>query len=263
MISINLNKPELILGDSLEVLKKLPDDCIDLVVTSPPYDNLRTYNGTNDWNFEKFKGIAKELARSLKPGGVIVWVVGDATINGCETGSSFKQALFFKEHCGLNIHDTMIYQKAGTGACGSNLSYWQEFEYMFIFSKGRPRVINRIADKINSKAGGINTRGRISSSGKEKDFKKRVTPKLSVRTNIWRIHAGNNGDDKVKHPAKFPEQLANDHILSWSCEGDVVLDPFMGSGTTGKMALKKNRNFIGIERDEKYFEIAKERIEKA
>jgi DNA modification methylase len=245
-------------GDSASVLKTLTPESIDLTVTSPPYDNLRTYKG---YSFD-FEAIAKELFRVTKKGGVVIWIVGDATVDGSETGTSFRQALFFKE-IGFNLHDTMIYEKAGTGACGSRLSYWQSFEFMFVLSKQRPRTINLIADTKNARAGGICTKGRLTKDGREKDAKRRVIPTFSIRTNIWRIQAGNNGDDKINHPARFPEKLVRDHILSWSNPGDTVLDPFLGSGTTGKMAVLNDRNFIGIEISAEYLQIAKNRIESA
>lgn len=252
---------QLMLGDCLERMKEIPDGSVDLTVTSPPYDNLRTYNGNNNqWGEHVWKKVLEELYRVTSEGGVVVWVVGDATIKGSETGTSFRQALFFKE-CGFNLHDTMIYQKAGTGACGSNKSYWQSFEFMFILSKGAPATVNRIADHNNVRSGAVCTKGRIAMDGSEKDSTRRIIPRVSIRTNVWRYHVGNNGDDKVLHPAKFPEALARDHIISWSNEGDTVFDPFMGSGTTGKMAKLLNRRFIGIEIDPNYFEIAKQRIE--
>ena len=230
----------------------------DAVVTSPPYDGLRDYG-------DGFDGIdclavIRHLARLLKPGGVCAWNVADQMVNGSETGSSFRQALAAID-AGMNLHDTMIYEKAGTGACGSNLAYLQSTEFMFVWSKGRPSAVNRIADHPNVSAGSVRTKGRIAPDGSEKDTKRRVVPLVSVRTNVWRYHAGNNGDDKIKHPARFPEALARDHILSWSNPGDTVLDPFLGSGTTGKMAILEGRRFIGIERDEGYFEVAKQRIE--
>lgn len=254
---------QLMQGDCLELMSSIPDGSVDLTVTSPPYDNLRSYNNSlHDWNQEKWTNILKELFRVTANGGVVVWVVADATIKGSETGTSFRQALSAMD-IGFNLHDTMIFQKAGTGACGSNLAYWQSFDYMFVFSKGRPKTVNRIADQENARAGVVCTRGRISADGEEKDKKRRVIPNKSVRSNIWRLHAGNNGDGKINHPARFPLQLANDHVLSWSNRGDVVLDPFLGSGTTGVACINTDRNFIGIERDEKYFQIAKERINAA
>lgn len=248
-------------GDCLELMKQIPNGIIDLTVTSPPYDNLRTYNGNIDqWNFDKFQAIAKELFRVTAEGGVVVWIVGDATIKGSETGTSFRQALWFMD-CGFNLHDTMIYQKNGTGACGSNKCYWQTFEYMFVFSKGKIKTVNRITTETTVKQGG----SRIKSNGEKKKENRFIDcTKKSVRSNVWLYNVGNsNNDDRTGHPAVFPEQLANDHIISWSNEGEIVLDPFMGSGTTGKMAVLNNRRFIGFEIEPGYFDIAKNRIEDA
>ena len=244
---------KLIQGDCLEGMKTLPDNSVDLTVTSPPYDNLRTYNG---YVFD-FEGIAKELYRVTKTGGVVVWVVGDATIRGSETGTSFRQALYFKDVCGFNLHDTMIWAKDGGGAIGSNKSYIQNFEYMFVFSKGVPHTYNLIYDKPNGSYGkdksGI---GRRLQTGKHKMEKRKLSAEFSRRNNWWYIAV-----ERGEHPAVFPEQLAHDHIISWSNEGDTVLDPMMGSGTTGKMAKILKRNFIGIEISKEYFDIATRRIE--
>lgn len=244
-------------GDCLEFMKVLPDGRVDLTVTSPPYDNLRTYNGNIDqWNFEKFKLIAKELFRVTANGGVVVWVVSDATIKGNETGSSFRQALYFQE-CGFNLHDTMIWAKDGGGAVGSNKCYTQNFEYMFVFSKGTPKSINLIYDKPNLSYGvdksGV---GRRTADGTKKIEKRKPAKEFSRRNNWWYIPPQKGGD----HPAVFPLQLAKDHILSWSNENDTVFDPFLGSGTTGVAAVQTNRNFIGVELDEKYYHLASERI---
>ena len=246
-------------------MKEIPDGSIDLTVTSPPYDNLRSYNGNNSqWGDHVWRQVLSELYRVTKQGGVVVWVVGDATIKGSETGTSFKQALYAME-CGFNLHDTMIYKKTGGGARGSNFCYWQNFEYMFVFSKGRPKSINLICDKKNAKAGsndsGVNGRAKNGSKRYKKIGK---VAEFGRRENVWTICAGNNtSDDKTDHPAVFPESLAKDHITSWSNSGDVIFDPFMGSGTTGKMAKLTGRNFIGIELDEGYFKIAQERIANA
>ena len=240
--------------DNCKGMMMLPDECIDLVVTSPPYDDLRTYGG-HSWDFY---GVAWNLARVLKPGGVIVWVVADATKDGTETGTSMRQALHFQK-LGMNIHDTMIYQIAGTGAKGSNLAYWQEWEYCFVLSKGRPESVNRIRDVQNARAGAVCTKGRIAADGTEKDTKRRVVPETSVRGNVWRYQAGNNGDDNSGHPAVFPQRLALDHIASWSNKGDIVLDPFMGSGTTAKAAQELGRHYIGFEINPEYVEICQRR----
>ena len=245
-------------GDCLELMKDIPDGSVDLTVTSPPYDNLRTYNGNIDqWSFEKFKEIAKELYRVTANGGVVVWIVADATINGSETGTSFRQALWFM-NLGFNLHDTMIWEKTGNGCLGSQNAYGQVFEYMFVFSNGKIKTHNLIKDRENKiKSGTVKVNARLIDG---KGYSRVVERKpFGKRNNIWRI----NQQQKSEHPAPFPEQLAKDHIISWSNEGDTVLDCFMGSGTTGKMAVLNNRQFIGIELDEGYFNIAKERIEKS
>ena len=243
-------------GDCKEIMQQFPDNCIDLTVTSPPYDNLRTYNG---FTFD-FEGIAKELYRVTKKGGVVVWVVGDATINGSETGTSFRQALYFKE-MGFNLHDTMIYEKNGTGACGSNLCYWQAFEYMFVLTKGKPKTVNRLGNGKPRTKGGVKP-GRLTKDGKQKiEVRSDAEGKEQIRDNVWTYNVGfASGDDKVKHPAKFPEKLAEDHIISWSNPGDIVLDPMCGSGTTCKMAAINERKYIGIDISEEYCEIAKKRV---
>jgi DNA modification methylase len=250
----------IITGDNCDVLKRFPDDCIDLVVTSPPYDNLRVYGG-HTWNFE---GVARELTRVLKPGGVIVWVVADATINGSETLTSMRQAIFLHDQCGMNVHDTMIWEKSSFSAVGSlAVRYAPSWEYMFIISKGNPKTFNPIKDKPNINAGvplaGTKRQADgsmmpISASGKGK-----IISDLGQRKNIWKIN-----EEKTQnslHPAVFPEQIAADHILSWSNPGDIVLDPFSGSGTTCVAAKALSRHWIGIEINEEYNQMARRRIE--
>lgn len=252
-------------GDCLELLKNIPDGSVDLTVTSPPYDNLRTYNGNIDqWSFEKFQKIAEQLFRITKKGGTVVWIVADATINGSETGTSFKQALWFME-CGFKLHDTMIWAKPSFTAVGTlKFRYASTFEYMFVFSKGKIKTFNPIKDRKNihagkKKHGTIRQRdGSVvpaSSLGK-------VYSEYGQRFNVWNIPP-EQSNSKRCHPAQFPERIAHDHILSWSDPDDVVLDPFMGSGTTGVACVNTGRNFIGIEIDEGYFDIAKKRIEEA
>lgn len=246
---------DLRLGDCLEVLKTIPDKTIDLTVTSPPYDNLRTYNGYS-FNFE---GIAKELYRVTKDGGVMVWVVGDATINGSETGTSFRQALYFKE-IGFNLHDTMIYLKDQLAFPDTN-RYYNAFEYMFVLSKGKPKTINLIQDKPN-KSFGRKISGKSRQSNGEFTFRSKtgeLCKEFGVRWNYWLFYNQKRGLE-TKHPAIFPLELAKDHIISWSNQGDTVLDCFLGSGTTGLAAKQLGRKFIGIEISQEYLNIAKERI---
>lgn len=249
-------------GDCLELMKEISDNSIDLTVTSPPYDNLRSYNGSiSQWSFEKFQEIAKQLYRVTKDGGVVAWVVNDAVINGSESGTSFRQALYFKE-IGFNIHDTMIWYK-DTFTLPEVTRYRQCFEYMFIFSKGKPKTINLISDRQNKWAGSQihgTSRAKDGTTFRKPNDKKSSVSEFGVRFNVW--EQSGEKSNKTGHPAVFPEQLAEDHILSWSNEGDVVFDPFMGSGTTGVAAVSNGRNFVGFEIVEKYFDIASERIQR-
>lgn len=255
----------LILGDAAKM--PIASASIDLTVTSPPYDNLRNYSG---FTFD-FEAIARELFRVTKQGGVVVWVVGDQTVNGSETGTSFKQALFFKE-IGFNLHDTMFYRKVGLTM--NHNRYEQEIEYMFVFSKDRPATFNSI--KIPCKWFGKDSDRTGQFTGvhnelnkKLRSSKPRENPKpFKIKGNLWEYSTGylNSSADKIAfdHPAIFPEKLAEDHILSWSNEGDTVLDCFCGSGTTGKMAILNRRKFIGIDVSIEYLEkIAEARIEAA
>lgn len=229
----------------LETMQRLGSESIDLVVTSPPYDDLRKYNG---FTFD-FAGISEELVRILKPGGVIVWVVGDQVIKGSESGSSFRQALHFME-LGLNLHDTMIYEKNSPAypAQANGNRYTQIFEYMFVLSKGKPKAANLICDKPNKWAGFKDFSGKL----------KNPVPEFSPRNNIWRFVTSFNG---VKHPAPFPEKLAIDHIQTWSNENDVIYDPFLGSGTTAVAAIKLNRQWLGSEISSEYCELIENRIQ--
>jgi DNA modification methylase len=242
--------------DCLDTMARMPDNFVDLTVTSPPYDDLREYKG---YSFA-FEEIAKELYRITKQGGVVVWVVGDATINGSESGTSFKQALFFKE-IGFNLHDTMIYHKLNPMPVKSN-RYLPCFEYMFVFSKGKPKSFNAIREKTlatgkEKYTGTQQENGKFTDYGKERNLER-------DKYNIWSVKVGSNQTTKDKiafeHPAIFPEQIANDHIISWSNEKDVVYDCFMGSGTTAKMAILNKRNYIGSEISKEYCEIAEQRL---
>jgi len=247
-------------ADCLDIMKDIPDNSIDLTITSPPYDNLRDYKG---YIFD-FKSIAKELFRITKQGGVVVWVVGDATIKGSETGTSFKQALYFKE-IGFNLHDTMIYQKSNPIPLTHN-RYEQQFEYMFVLSKGKPKTFKPI--KIAVKYSGISHGGGFRNKSKDEmptiRQNKRTSNTEKNKYNIWTYNIGNSQTTKDKiafgHPAIFPEKLAEDHILSWSNPNDVVMDCLAGSGTTGIMAHKNGRKFILIETSETYCDIIKERF---
>lgn len=254
MIEINKNYNE----SNLETMARMPDNFIDLTVTSPPYDNLRTYNG---YSFD-FENVAKELFRVTKKGGVVVWVVGDATINGSESGTSFKQALYFMS-IGFNLHDTMIYRKLNPIPLTHN-RYEQAFEYMFVFSKGKPKTF--IPIKIPCKTAGtvynIKRPKSITEASKRDRDKIITTNNTKYKDNIFEYCVGKKQGTQT-HPAPFPEDLANDQINTWSNEGDLIYDPFMGSGTTAKMAATNNRNWIGSEISNEYCSIIEQRVRNA
>lgn len=245
----------------LDTMSRMEEGSVDLTVTSPPYDKLRDYEGFS-FDFDK---IASELYRVTKDGGVVVWVVGDAVVKGSETGSSFRQALGFME-AGFRLHDTMIYQKDSISFPERN-RYSQIFEYMFVFSKGKPKTANIIKDRKNLHYNGrkcIKGNYRTKDGETKRHNKQNLLKEFGARFNIWRVSTGHNKStlDKVafKHPAIFPEKLASAHVITWSNEGDLVFDPFMGSGTTAKVARDNNRNWIGSEISSEYCDIIKERL---
>jgi len=250
---------------NLDTMKRMPDNFVDLTVTSPPYDGLRTYNG---YSFP-FEDIAKELYRVTKCGGVVVWVVGDATKDGCESLTSFKQVIYFVEQCGFKLHDTMIY--ASKKPPLTHNRYEQEFEYMFVLSKGKPKTFNPILIKTNY-AGDVKrfNHGKEYAAKKENGDAMRWRDEIlkvndkKIKGNIWQYATGMNGSSKDEiafhHPAIFPEQLCADHIFSWSNENDIVYDCFGGSGTTAKMAHLMKRNWILSEISSEYVQIAEKRI---
>ncbi len=238
----------------LETLARMPDDCIDMTLTSPPYDNLRSYQG---YCFD-FEAIAKELYRVTKQGGVVVWIVADATIKGSETGSSFSQALYFKHVCGFNLHDTMIYAKNGVRFPFPN-RYHNCFEYMFILTKGYLKTFNPLMDRPNITVGKSGANMKREMDGTKTYRRPFIASEMGKRYNIWNYSTG-GVTDFDDHPAIFPEQLAADHIKSWSNEGDLVYDPMLGSGTTAKMAIMLKRNWIGSEISSEYYEIIQQRL---
>ncbi|WP_144625132.1 DNA-methyltransferase [Bacillus altitudinis] len=247
--------------DCVEGMKLIPENSIDLTVTSPPYDQLRDYKGYS-FNFEE---VAQELYRITSIGGVLVWVVGDSVKNGSETLTSFKHALYFKE-IGFNAHDTMIFEKS-TSPFPERNRYNQKFEYMFIFSKGKPKVANLLKEiaRSNLKRLGKQDGSYRKQNGEIYEGKYESRKKEKTKGNIWYYAVGMNCTTKDKfafeHPAMFPEKLAEDHILSWSNEHDIVFDPFIGSGTTAKMAQINNRKWLGFEVSPEYIEIANKRLD--
>ena len=249
----NLPINEILCGRNEDVLATFPASSIDLTVTSPPYDNLRTYKGF-EWDFD---ATARELWRVTKAGGVVVWVVADATIDGSETGTSFRQALAFMA-LGFRLHDTMIWRKTSFPVPTQD-RYYAEFEYMFVFSKEKIKTLNFLTDRNNKSAGRISPKETSIGHGVSRIGNGvRVTLEYGRRGNVWQYDLSDVTG--AAHSGTFPEKLAEDHILSWSNPGDVVLDPFIGSGTTAKMAIKHHRQFIGIDISPEYCDLVRRRI---
>ncbi len=245
----------------LLTMAKMQENTVDLTLTSPPYDDMCSYGGHG---FNDFEAIVPELFRVTKEGGVVVWVVGDQTIKGDETGTSFRQALYFKEK-GFKLFDTMIYMKTPRGAVGNNRTYWQTFEYMFVFAKGTPKTINLIKDRANKEARSGDRGTKRLRDGSLMNLERAGYEAFGRRTNVWEylVGKGHSATDNFayEHPAIFPEKLALDHIVSWTNEGDLVYDPFAGSGTTAKMAKRSNRNYLGSEISEDYCKVAEKRLD--
>lgn len=247
-------------GDNCDLLGQLPRECIDLVVTSPPYDDRRTYGGHSCWDFY---GVSWQLKRVLKPGGVIVWVVADATKDGSETGTSMEQALHFKR-LGLSLHDTMIWQKETPIPMNHN-RYQQMWEYMFVFCNGKPKAFNGKREACRNFGRRFSCSKQRGVGGEIKEFSTQNPVKeTKLIGNVWGVQTGYMKATKdliaYEHPAIFPDSIAVDHIATWSNPGDVVLDPFTGSGTTCKAAKHLGRRFIGFEINPDYCRIAEARL---
>ena len=251
----------LYLGDCLEILPQLEAGSVDMVLTSPPYDDLRDY-GEQSFVFDSVPGLLRLI---LCPHGVLVWIVGDQSTENGESGTSFRQALAFKE-AGFRLHDTMIYMKAGP-SYPSQDKYHQVFEYMFILSKDMPKTFNPIRDRANrwwrQKWSKVRTRRRRDGQLSSADWSPDEGAEIGMRFNIWQyaVGYGNHGDTvKHLHPATFPDELASDHIESWSNPSDLILDPFCGSGTTLRAAKDLGRKSIGIEIEECFCELTAKRM---
>lgn len=266
MRSLRLQTNQLYNLDAVAAMRNnIDDESIDLVLTSPPYDDLRTYNDSISWGWDVFTNTAQLLAQKLKNGGVIVWNTGDQTVDGSETGNSFRQALYFKDECGLRLHDTMIWQKSNFSNPSRN-RYHQVFEYVFIFSKGAPKTFNPIIDRKNVYGGQPGSFGEntvTNRDGSKSTRERKINREYGMRHNVWIVNTA--GQERTAkrwgHPAMFSLEFAEDQMRSWSNEGDLVYDPFGGSGTTAAAAIRLDRNYIISEIDESYCDIIKERID--
>ena len=252
--------PNIICGNNHEVLAGMPDDTYDLTITSPPYDDMRTYKGFT----LNIPALARQLYRTTKPGGIVVWVVADQTKDHNMSGTSFRHALKFQD-LGFNLYHHMIYQKNRNQVGTSIGAYFNDFENMFVFSKGKPKTYNVIRDVKNTQSGRLHKHHNRNTDGTQRYDRVFEVDELGKRGRIWKYITGlyHSSSDKVafEHPAIFPEKLAADHIKTWTNKGDLVLDPFVGSGTTMKMALQLGREADGIDISPEYCDIAKRRIQ--
>jgi DNA modification methylase len=245
----------------MDTMAKMPDAFLDLTITSPPYDNMRNYNG---YSFP-FEDVVRELYRVTKKGGIVVWIINDQTVKGSESGTSFRQALFFMANK-WKLHDTMIYKKINPTP-NSGTRYQQSFEYMFVFSKGKPKTSNiKLVPRRNKHNDKRKYRNKNFTRNIDGEFKKSEFhfAENVPRSNVWEYSIGGNNTttdkEAFEHPAIFHEKMVEDHILSWSNVGDIIYDPCAGSGTTQKMSILNNRHYIASEISETYCDIIKRRL---
>lgn len=254
-----LAENKIVCTDCLDGMARMPGESVPLSVTSPPYGGLRTYDGHSSFDF---LAVAKELYRVTMPGGVVVWVVQEQIIDGSESGETSRQRLAFAD-IGFRLHHTMVMAKSGGHQHSSN-RYGRALEYAIILSKGVPRYFCPFRDKPNKEAGRMKTFKNRLPDGSFAPVKHRMTPPFGIRPPVWTYATGRNVTAKegyaLDHPAVMPEKMAEDHILSWSKVGDLIFDPFAGSGTTLKMARLNYRNYLGFEVNPDYVEIARRRL---
>lgn len=262
---MNLPINTILHGDSAEVMQSFPDKCIPLTVTSPPYAKMRLYGG-HDYTWETFKSVATQLVRITMEGGVICWVVRNQIVKERENLQAEKEKLFFADDLGLWPHQTIIGAPKGVPLPQSR-RYASNFDYVYVFSKGHPRIVNIIRDRRNSRFGDLKSNRLIrESNGSERlacggEY---AIAKWGFRSNLWSYSTGGNhtATDRIsaKHPARMGEPLAEDLIISFSKPGDLVFDPFAGAGTSLKMALLNQRQWLGVEIFDEYVELIEKRM---
>jgi site-specific DNA-methyltransferase (adenine-specific) len=249
--------------DCLEGMRKLPDDSIDLVVTSPPYDNLRTYKGFS----VDLHSTGKEAYRVLKDGGIAVMVIQDQTKAFAKTLTSFRLIIDWCDNIGFRLFETIIYRKYGTEGAWWKARFRVDHEYMPIFLKGKkPQYFNKKLLMVPSKHGGeiLTGSGNRRTTGETTKTVTRPINPTKCRGTIWDyLMAGDKDPLKRKHPAPFPDQIPIDFITCFCPPKGIVLDPFIGSGSTAVAAKKLGRHYIGFEITPEYCEIAEQRTKRA
>lgn len=251
----------LLTGDACEILPTIRESSVDLTVFSPPYDGLRDYKGKPSFDMAV---LGREILRVTKEGGVCCMVIQDATKNGAKSLTSFRTACLFAD-LGWRLFECCIYSRAGVPGAWWTKRFRVDHEYIFIFTRGDglPRRFDKTSLMVESKYAGITAGGtKRTTKGDFVAIKKTVISPLKCRGTIWHYAASNTERNKTKseHPATYPDSLARDIISCFSKEGDLVLDPMMGSGTTGIASVNMGRRFLGIEISVQYMEIAKRRF---
>jgi site-specific DNA-methyltransferase (adenine-specific) len=242
-------------------MKEMPDNAVDLMVTSPPYDSIRDYNG---YAFDLHE-TGKEVYRILKPGGIGVMVLQDQTHNFGKSLTSFRTILDWCDSIGFKLFECVIYRKYGPEGAWWRNRFRVDHEYMPIFLKGeRPQYFNKEPLKVQSKHGGRILTGsgsRRTDGGTNPTVTRMINP-TKCRGTIWDyLMAGDKDSLKRRHPATFPDQIPMDFISCFCPPGGIVLDPFMGCGSTAVAAVRLDRKFIGFEISSAYCELAKKRLE--
>lgn len=257
-----LPRNQVINTDNRKGLKSLPDDSIPLTVTSPPWDDVRIYgDGTlTPWNANVFREVADQLWRVTAQGGVVCWHVGEQIQNGSESGTSSEQRLYFRD-LGFRLWQTLIVETMAGHT--HKHRYGGAIQYIFVLTKGKPKTVNLLRDRPNKHAGNVHGFFKRDAHGKIHSQTQVVVAEYGVRGPVWKYFPRKAKDEEARqHPAPMDETISRDLIRSFSEPGNLVLDPFAGSGTTLKWAMTFGRYYLGFEAVEEYFQLAKRRLER-
>jgi DNA modification methylase len=248
-------------GDCVQLMTEMPENCIDLVVTSPPYDGIRDYNGAIKFDLHK---TGEQVFRVLKDGGIAVLVIQDQTINYGKTLTSFKTIIDWCDNIGFKLFETVIYRKNGSEGAWWTKRFRVDHEYMPIFLKGdKPNYFNKDPLKVPSIHGGkmMTGSGARKTNGETQKTVTRKINKMKCRGTVWDyLMAGDKNPLKRMHPAVFPDAIPYDFIQCFCPEDGIVLDPFSGSGSTLAMAKKLGRNYLGFDIVSDYCDLAVKRL---
>lgn len=248
--------------ECVEGMEMLPDDCVDLVVTSPPYDAVRKYNG---FAFDLHQTGA-QIHRVLKDGGIAAMVIQDQTKDFGKSLTSFRTIIDWCDSFGFKLFECVIYRKNGSEGAWWKHRFRVDHEYIPLFLKGdRPAYFDKQPLRVPSKHGGkvMSGSGNRRTDGATNGTVRREINATKCRGTIWNyLMAGDKNPLKRKHPAVFPDAIPSDLIQCFCPPGGIVLDPFIGSGSTAVQALKHERHFIGFDISQEYCDLCNQRLEK-